>query len=193
MHFTLDPASVADGEAVLPLAVVKQHLRVEPFDTEQDDLIEAFRDAAIDLVQRMTSKRLSVTAGIVRTSSEFGASALALGVGPLVSVESFTARDADGLAVAVDAALWRPEIGGSRIELSIGQRWPCVAEGAGAVRVEFTAGYAAGKCPPALKSAVLLMIGHLYANREAVVTGTIATSLPLGVEALCAPYRDMVI
>ncbi|RRH71999.1 head-tail connector protein [Falsigemmobacter faecalis] len=41
----------------------------------------------------------------------------------------------------------------------------------------------------ALKSAALLWAGHLYEHREAVVTGTIATSLPLTVDALIAPYR----
>lgn len=43
--------------------------------------------------------------------------------------------------------------------------------------------------PPAVAAAILLMAGHLYANREAVVTGTIATALPLSVQFLLAPYR----
>lgn len=41
----------------------------------------------------------------------------------------------------------------------------------------------------AITAAVLLMGGHLFENREAVVTGTIATALPLAVESLLAPYR----
>jgi hypothetical protein len=39
------------------------------------------------------------------------------------------------------------------------------------------------------KSACLLILGHLYANREDVVTGTIATELPRGSQALLTPYR----
>lgn len=39
------------------------------------------------------------------------------------------------------------------------------------------------------KSACLLILGHLYANREDVVTGTIATDLPRGSQALLTPYR----
>ena len=34
-----------------------------------------------------------------------------------------------------------------------------------------------------------LMLGHLYANREAVVTGVTTAELPLGVDALVRPYR----
>lgn len=42
---------------------------------------------------------------------------------------------------------------------------------------------------PAITAAILLWASHLHANREAVVTGTIATTLPLGVAELLAPYR----
>ncbi|RYE43614.1 MAG: phage gp6-like head-tail connector protein [Hyphomicrobiales bacterium] len=39
------------------------------------------------------------------------------------------------------------------------------------------------------KQAALLLVGHYYANREAVVTGTIATALPFSVSALLDPHR----
>lgn len=35
-----------------------------------------------------------------------------------------------------------------------------------------------------VEQAILLVVGHWYANREAVVTGTIATVIPLAVERL---------
>ncbi|WP_028619180.1 head-tail connector protein [Pseudomonas canadensis] len=38
-------------------------------------------------------------------------------------------------------------------------------------------------------AACLLKLGHLFANREEVVTGTIATELPLTSKALLMPYR----
>lgn len=38
-------------------------------------------------------------------------------------------------------------------------------------------------------AAILLLGGHLYANREAVVTGTISTELPMSVKFLLAPYN----
>ncbi|SDO72583.1 Phage gp6-like head-tail connector protein [Halomonas shengliensis] len=40
-----------------------------------------------------------------------------------------------------------------------------------------------------LTTAMLLLIGHWFENREAVVIGTITSELPLAVEALIAPYR----
>lgn len=41
----------------------------------------------------------------------------------------------------------------------------------------------------AIQSACLLKLGHLFANREEVVTGTIATELPLASQHLLMPYR----
>ena len=37
---------------------------------------------------------------------------------------------------------------------------------------------------PDVWQAMVLLVAHWYANREAVVTGTIATTVPLGVERL---------
>ncbi|BBT38840.1 MULTISPECIES: head-tail connector protein [Pseudomonas] len=37
--------------------------------------------------------------------------------------------------------------------------------------------------PASFKVALLLLIGHSYTNREAIVTGTIATELPLAVNS----------
>lgn len=44
--------------------------------------------------------------------------------------------------------------------------------------------------PASFKAALLLLIGHSYANREAIVTGTIAAELPLAVESLLWSSRD---
>lgn len=37
---------------------------------------------------------------------------------------------------------------------------------------------------PDVEQAILLLVGHWYANREAVVTGTISTAVPLAVDRL---------
>ena len=37
---------------------------------------------------------------------------------------------------------------------------------------------------PDVEQAILLLVGHWYANREAVAVGTIATAMPLAVERL---------
>ena len=45
-------------------------------------------------------------------------------------------------------------------------------------------------CTDLVRAAMMLTLGHLYANREDVVTGTISTALDMGSRALLAPYRQ---
>jgi hypothetical protein len=42
---------------------------------------------------------------------------------------------------------------------------------------------------PSVRAACLLILGHLYGNREDVVVGTISSELPMGSRALLTPYR----
>ncbi|AYO83661.1 head-tail connector protein [Methylobacterium brachiatum] len=56
--------------------------------------------------------------------------------------------------------------------------------------VRWRAGYEAGKVPAPVRHAVLLMVSHLFNNRDAVsTTAAQPAQLPLGVEALLSPYR----
>ena len=46
-----------------------------------------------------------------------------------------------------------------------------------------------GKLPPAVKHAILLLVGHLYANRESVSFAT-ASEIPLAYQYLLQPYKS---
>ena len=94
-----------------------------------------------------------------------------------------------------------------------GQRWPVGIIGLNSVRIQYTAGYSATETatidvteptntppnviaetkedvgiPEQLKAAILLMLSHLYYNRDAVVAGN-AVDVPHGVTAICAANR----
>jgi uncharacterized phiE125 gp8 family phage protein len=56
-----------------------------------------------------------------------------------------------------------------------------------AVTITFVAGYP--QTPAALKAAALLLIGHLYENREASLPGTTAAPIPFGVTEMVNLYR----
>ncbi|MGL5948239.1 MAG: head-tail connector protein [Aeromonas sp.] len=43
---------------------------------------------------------------------------------------------------------------------------------------------------PALRMAALLLVGHWYTHRDAVVSGTIITTTPLAYASLIHPYRS---
>ena len=185
MMFTLDPAVIDFGEQLLPLPLVKQHLRVD--DTIEDDLIGMLRDAAIDLVQQYTMKRL-VAGPAVWRSGGFS-DRMALGTGPVQSIESVVYRDRDGTDQVADVELYNFATNGDALSLRRGQRWPDGEE----VIVSFVAGYASGACPPALKQAVLMLTAHFYSNREAVIVGMAEGEMSFGVRQLCDRYRQPVI
>ena len=72
-----------------------------------------------------------------------------------------------------------------RITLALGQTWPVTRPKPGAVQVEFICGYgAAAAVPECAKTAILFSVAQWFENREAVVTGTIATELPNAAKAL---------
>lgn len=70
--------------------------------------------------------------------------------------------------------------------------WPSTNE---LVEITYKAGYPLDDneeqtVPQVIKQAMLLTVGHLYENRETVITGTISTELPMTTEALLHPYRN---
>lgn len=187
MRFALSPVASVEGEQVLSLDAAKAHLRV--LHDDEDDLISALRDAAIDAVQQYTGKSLTEVAHVWR--GRF-ASRMTLGIGPLIAVQSIVYLDADGVSQTGLVATDTVRLGlGSEIEVKTGVTLPYSADGDGVVTVNFTAGYSNVTRPPALVQAVRLMLGNLYLNREAVVTGVAASELPLGFMMLCSPYREM--
>lgn len=72
-----------------------------------------------------------------------------------------------------------------------GVTWPEVRDQTDAITVRYVAGCgnSPSDTPEALRQAILLLVGHWYENREAVVVGTTAVDMPAAVGALIAPYR----
>lgn len=117
---------------------------------------------------------------------------------PTQSVTSITWLDEAGLEHTIAAGDYIADLTGdpARILPASGKDWPSDALfPLGGIRVRYVAGWAAAENVPAiLRQAVLLLIGHLYENREAVsvAAGLTATELPLGVATLIqlAAFRE---
>lgn len=190
MLFHLTPTAPAEGygEALLPLVEAKAWVRVIADD--DDDLIGALRDAAINMVEQYTGTRLALTTGLVARFEGFGPG-MRMGVGPAASVDvqSVSYVDASGTTVTLADGAWRVAVDGALVP-AIGTCWPVSS---GPVTVTFDAGFAAGAAPSPLITAAKMFLAHLFENREAVVLGTITSEVPMGFMMLCAPYRMPVI
>lgn len=86
-----------------------------------------------------------------------------------IAVTSIAYTDGDGNDLTLDPALYQIDVsgGGARIWPAFSTCWPATRCQAAAVRILFTAGYAANEIPESLRRAILLVVGDLFANREA--------------------------
>lgn len=96
------------------------------------------------------------------------------------------------IEVTVPSADYFVVLGGTSTpaELLPVSSWPSMSSRPDAFRVRYRVGWAtAEEVPAPLRHAVLLMVSQLYENRTPEVTGTIASTLALSLDALIAPYR----
>jgi len=117
-----------------------------------------------------------------------GSDPIRLHVAPVGSITSITYLDEDGNSQTWSSADYF--LGHSQIDpvvnLAYSASYPTTQARADAVTVTMVAGYGSttGSVPNKYKFAMRLLIGHWYANRESVALGTIATSVPMGYDAL---------
>ena len=171
------------------LQEAKDHLRVDHAD--EDALIESLIMAAVDSVEGYT--RRAIVTRLVDVYFDAFSALMEMPLSPLKSVESITYIDADGITQTLadtEYNVYTSRTPGA-IGPAYGKTWPSVQCQKDAITVRIQAGYgdAWNTVPPAVRAAILLMIGHLYENREAVIVGQAVNTLPLAVDALLAPYR----
>jgi uncharacterized phiE125 gp8 family phage protein len=107
---------------------------------------------------------------------------------PMKSVTSIKYIDTDGIEQTLPTSVYQPRPDGLEpsISLKYNQSWPAT-QPKSRITVEAIVGYEAA--PEDVKHAMLLLIGHFYANREAVNVGTIVTTVPLGFDSLLVNDR----
>ena len=178
---------------MVTLALAKQHLEYE--DSDRDALIQQYIDASKAWIEQHIGKMLTVVA-VTQTERAFTGSGsfdrhsasgsyIELARGPFVSLTSIAYTDASNAAQVLTGA----RVQNGRVYAPLAG-WPAIAPYS-AVTVTYQAGYST--TPADLVSAQLLMIGHLFANRESVVVGSTANEVPMSVAALCSAYVDLLV
>lgn len=169
---------------MVTLALAKQHLEYE--DDDRDDLINQYIAAAAGWVESFTGLLLTRRAVTRRVPS--GCSFFDVAVGPDPVIDSLTYLDSDLVEQTVPPADYA---------LVNGRIYP--VSSLPYARYGFVATITAGydtDAPADLTSAQLLVIGHLFANREEVREagrGMALAELPLGALALAGPYRALLV
>lgn len=185
----LAPVRVKAPEAgPLDPSEVKKHLIVDHPDDDQ--YLASLTDSAVSYLDGWTGVlgRALVTQTWRQDFAGFGSMRLPLH--PVQSIQSVHFIGPDGSEETLDPANYvlRTDALGPYVDLAPGQSWPSVRYQPDAVRVTFVCGNKPTEVPPALTHAVLLLVAHWYANREAVSQKTV-TDIPMGIDALIAPFR----
>lgn len=171
----------------IELDEAKAHLRVEH--TSEDAMINLMIEAARHHVEGETGRRLLPTqftayANLFSDEMEL--------LPNLISVEAIRYLDTDNTQQTLATSVYKVDKTdySGKVYLAYNQSWPDTYEEVNAVEIDFTVGMAATQeaVPGALKAAMLLIVGHLYENREATTYGTALTALPMGVDALLKQY-----
>ncbi len=176
------------------LTEAKAHLRVDAAD--EDALITSLIVAVRQYVEQFTRRALVTQTWdmVLDCFPTAGGRPILVPKPPLRSVGSVKYIDADGVEATWDSAKYRVDAKSQpgRITPAWGEVWPTARFVTNAVTVQFDAGYgAASAVPTSIKQAMLLLVGHWFEHRESVVIGAPTAQVPMAVEMLLWPYRDL--
>ena len=169
------------------LAEAKAQCRV--LTDDEDGLIAALITAAREWVENFTGHIL-VLRDVTQRLSSFTRPRLF--AWPIADDATITATyvDSDGATQTLTGARLIFGNGWAELATAFGSKWP-TSYGPATVTVE--AGYAtADDVPQSMKQAILLLVAAWFANREAV-SDKAMTEVPMAVDALCRPYRMVLI
>jgi uncharacterized phiE125 gp8 family phage protein len=173
------------------LTQARTHLRLVPYgDPEShpdDDYISTILiPSATQWVQEYLERVLATQT--IEIAMDSLSSQVALPYGYVQEVVSINVLQ-DGTSALVEGTAYSLNgyVTPNRIYLNMGESWPSYDAVENAVKIQYEVGYETAPSP--IISAILLVIGHLYENRQQNVIGLTVNELPLGVYHLLQPYR----
>lgn len=188
----LQPAS-----ELITIDECRAHLNIEPYETNEDgdsvhpddDMIMLMQGAAREHCENFLGLTLAPRTYELALDS-FPAGAITISA-PLLEVQSITYQELDSdeqpVDVEADPSTYIVDPFGSRIVPVT--TWPSVTAATNAVRIIYLSGTSESEpLPFAIRAAILLVLGHLYENREDTGDKALAT-IPLAAETLMRPLR----
>lgn len=163
------------------LVVTTEEIRSHLFITHSDDdlYLTSLARVATAMVDGPDGLGISIAPATYRLSLDSITGHVDIPLGPVTAVESVTVN-----GEALDPNEYRLETDRTPARVYFGVSQRSIEEDG--IKIVFTAGYET--IPQDLKQAALLIVGHLYRNREA--TSDIRQyELPLAVESILSRYR----
>jgi len=183
-HYLRAVATVATAACEFGVSVIK-----DASTSIEDDLLNALITTARQYVEDFQNRALNTQTWELWLDAFPGKDYIEIPLPPLQSatIKYYDTDDTEAPFSADDYFVDTKSEPG-RVVLNYGESWPSTTlRPANGVCVTFVAGYGAtaSTVPKKVKQAMLLLIGHLYENREAVLTtGMNAVVVPMAVESL---------
>ena len=183
--------TVAPTASVMTVAEAKARLAIET--TEDDALIQVMINSAEDFCQQYTGRFF------IEQTAEYSLDELQIDL-KYLEIPSHQATnillvqyiDSSNVEITLGANAFFIDYEGMPLRVAPVNTWPTIRK-KGFNNMTFTVvegfGATSASVPDAIINAVALLVGHQYKNRESVVVGTIASTLPMGVTAFLDKYR----
>lgn len=176
----------------ISMELARLHLRLDtsgsPPSHPDDQIVSSLITAARQSAEDYTGMKIASGTFEMRDDS-FGTE-VNLGTWPVTAINSVSYVDLEGASHTLDASEYQLDMFSRPARLKPTATFPAANE----ITVEFEAGYTDGESPnnwpmpQTIQAAMLLMIGHLYDNRE-TVSDTQSYERPMGSTYLLTPYR----
>lgn len=178
---------VAPPAPVVAWADADAHLKLDGAEDQQQE-VEAMIAAAtehLDGPLGWLGRSIGVQTLEARFD-DFDANGMMLPLPPVIELVSVAYRDRDNIDRTLDLA--ECELFDRELVPARGRRWPRALDRQESVRIRYRAGWQTVPAP--VRSAILLMVGDLYRNRE-TVSDRQAAPIPMSttVVNLLTPYR----
>lgn len=186
-------SKVTSEPAVEPISPTeaKLHLRVDH--SADDSLIGILIQTAREIVEAHTNRSLITQTRVIKLDNFPCLGTIRLTHGPVQSLTSITYYDQDDVSRTLASSDYWEDFDSNISRVVVKTSWPATEDKPNAVTITYVAGYGddSDSVPAAIKQAMLLILAHLYENRQQViVSGTAigALEIPFGSTVLLSPY-----
>jgi uncharacterized phiE125 gp8 family phage protein len=176
----------APASPVVTTQEAKDHLVVDH--TDHDTMIQGLVSSATAIAENYTQSSFFTQTWELKLD-KFPSDFIELRRGPVASVTSVKYYNADNTLTTLATANYRVDSYSSIGRIEHITTWPSTKTRIDSVEVIYVCGRAVADIPEDIKSAIKLIVGHLYQNRQDVITGTQVNQIPFGAKALLDPYR----
>mgnify|MGYP001289345473 CR=1 FL=1 len=168
---------------VISVDDLKSHLRVDVSD--DDALIEAMRDTAIDFVQQITGRVIGDVDAVVYLDQWQN---VTFDVGPVNEISSVQYIDENGGLQTLPTSNWYADLAGPHARIRFHDVPSLFDYSLNRVIVNCNVGHAENAIPAPVIHAIRLLVGHMYENRTAAEIRSV-NEIPFGVHSLLSPFR----